>query len=178
VVGPRPKGYNQVQIIQCFLYVCTWDYNWQACQMDIDLLHHVSKWKDLQFYQGFTSWISSLPQRHFCPWMTAKLLLLGGYVSGGPLLLLFRWCRFLNIYIQKTCWNHQDIALWIWFLFLFIFLIIISFLYEGYIVIFTKDPTIYHRWFHPLHYSPFNRPPIIPGIVSTGLIYPFSYMNI
>jgi hypothetical protein len=34
---------------------------------------------------------------------------------------------------------------------------------------------IYHTWIQPLHHSPLSPYPI-PGIVSTGLIFPFTYM--
>jgi hypothetical protein len=34
---------------------------------------------------------------------------------------------------------------------------------------------IYHAWIHPLHHSPLSSPPPIPGIVSTDLIFPFTY---
>jgi hypothetical protein len=49
----------------------------------------------------------------------------------------------------------------------------------GYIVAFTKVLKIYqiyHIWIHPLHYSPLPSPPAIPGIVQTGIIFPFIYM--
>jgi hypothetical protein len=49
----------------------------------------------------------------------------------------------------------------------------------GYIVAFTKVPKIYqiyHTWIHPLHHSPLSYHPLIPGIVSTGFIFPFTYM--
>jgi hypothetical protein len=44
---------------------------------------------------------------------------------------------------------------------------------RGYTVAFTKVLTIYeifHIWIHPLHHSPCL--PSIPGIVSTGIIFP------
>jgi hypothetical protein len=50
----------------------------------------------------------------------------------------------------------------------------------GYIVAFTTVPTIYqiyHHWIHPLHHSPLSSPPPIPAVVSTGLIFPFTYMH-
>jgi hypothetical protein len=46
----------------------------------------------------------------------------------------------------------------------------------GYIVAFTKIFTIYHTWIHPLHNSPLSPPPLILGIVLTGLIFPFTFM--
>jgi hypothetical protein len=49
-------------------------------------------------------------------------------------------------------------------------------LYWGHIVTFTKVLTIYHSWIHPLHHSPLFPPPPIPGIVSKGLTFPFTYM--
>jgi hypothetical protein len=51
-------------------------------------------------------------------------------------------------------------------------------LYWGYIVAFTKVLTIYqlhHTGIYPLHYSPFPTC-TIPGIVSTGLIFPIINM--
>jgi hypothetical protein len=50
-------------------------------------------------------------------------------------------------------------------------------LYWGYIVTFTKVLTIHHSWIHPLHHSPLSPPSLIPRIVSTGLIFPFSYLS-
>jgi hypothetical protein len=47
----------------------------------------------------------------------------------------------------------------------------------GYIVAFTKVPTthqVYHTWIHPLHHSPLFPSPI-PAIVSTGLLFLFTY---
>jgi hypothetical protein len=46
----------------------------------------------------------------------------------------------------------------------------------GYNVTFTKVLAIYHSWIHPLYHSPVNSPPAIPGIVATGLIFPFTCM--
>jgi hypothetical protein len=50
-------------------------------------------------------------------------------------------------------------------------------LYWGYIVTFIKVLTIYHSWLHLLHHSLLSPPSPIPGIVSTGLIFPFSWMS-
>jgi hypothetical protein len=60
--------------------------------------------------------------------------------------------------------------------YLFIYFIVV--LSGGYIVAFTKVPTIYqiyHTWIHPLHHS-LSLPPSIPGIVSTCVIFPFTHM--
>jgi hypothetical protein len=46
----------------------------------------------------------------------------------------------------------------------------------GYTVAFTKVLKIYHTWIHRLHSSPLFPPPPIHGIVSTGIIFPFTYM--
>jgi hypothetical protein len=49
----------------------------------------------------------------------------------------------------------------------------------GYIVVLTKVLTmhqIYHTCIHPLHHSLSSPPPLIPGIVSADLIFPFIYM--
>jgi hypothetical protein len=35
---------------------------------------------------------------------------------------------------------------------------------------------IYHSLIHLPHHSPLSPPPPIPGTVSTGLIFPFTYM--
>jgi hypothetical protein len=63
------------------------------------------------------------------------------------------------------------------------FLLVSSFFnticWRGYFVVFTKVLTIYqiyHTWIRPFHYSPLSSSPLIPGIVSTGLISPFTYM--
>jgi hypothetical protein len=48
----------------------------------------------------------------------------------------------------------------------------------GYIVASTQVLTIeqiYHTRIHPLHHSPLSYPPPITGIVSTGIIFPFTY---
>jgi hypothetical protein len=51
-----------------------------------------------------------------------------------------------------------------------------SLLYCRYIVIFTKVLTIFHTWIHPLRHSPSSHPAPLPGIVWTGIIFPFAYM--
>jgi hypothetical protein len=48
-----------------------------------------------------------------------------------------------------------------------------------YTVAFTKVLTIYqiyHTWVHHFHYSSSCPPPPTPGIVSTDIIFPFTYM--
>jgi hypothetical protein len=50
---------------------------------------------------------------------------------------------------------------------------------EGYIVAFIdvlKIYQIYHTWTHSFHHSPLSLPSLIPGIVSTGTIFPLTYM--
>jgi hypothetical protein len=44
-------------------------------------------------------------------------------------------------------------------------------------VTFTKVPTIYHSWVYPFHHSPLFPSTPVSSIVSTGLIFPFSYTN-
>jgi hypothetical protein len=39
-----------------------------------------------------------------------------------------------------------------------------------------KVLTVYHTWIHPLHHSPLSLPPPIPRIVSTDILFPFTYM--
>jgi hypothetical protein len=49
----------------------------------------------------------------------------------------------------------------------------------GYIVAFTKVLTvyqIYHAQVHSLHLSPLLFPPPIPGMVSAGIIFAFTYI--
>jgi hypothetical protein len=46
----------------------------------------------------------------------------------------------------------------------------------GYMVAFRKVLKIYHTWIHSFHHSPLSPAPHIPGIVSTGLSFPFIYM--
>jgi hypothetical protein len=43
-------------------------------------------------------------------------------------------------------------------------------------VAFTKILTLY-QIYHPLHYSPSYNCPPFPGIVSTDIIFPFTYMH-
>jgi hypothetical protein len=43
-------------------------------------------------------------------------------------------------------------------------------------VTFIKVLTVYHSWTHSFQHSPLLPPPPIPGIVSTGLIFLFTYM--
>jgi hypothetical protein len=57
----------------------------------------------------------------------------------------------------------------------FLYTLFLLLLYWGHIVTFTKVLIIYHSWIYPLHHSPLSPLPI-PGTVSTGLIFPFSYM--
>jgi hypothetical protein len=48
-----------------------------------------------------------------------------------------------------------------------------------YIVVFTQVLTmyqIYHTWIYLLYHSLLFPPPLIPGTVSTGIIFPFTYM--
>jgi hypothetical protein len=48
----------------------------------------------------------------------------------------------------------------------------------GYTVAFTKVLTmyqIYHTWIHPLHHCPLTPPSPIPRMVSTGIIFAFTY---
>jgi hypothetical protein len=49
-------------------------------------------------------------------------------------------------------------------------------MFWGYIATFTNVLTIYHSWTHPLRHSHLSFPPPIPGMVSAGLIFPFTYM--
>jgi hypothetical protein len=50
-----------------------------------------------------------------------------------------------------------------------------SLLLWGYLVIFTKVLPMYHSWIHPLHLL---SPSSIPGIVSTGFIFPFFHTGV
>jgi hypothetical protein len=62
---------------------------------------------------------------------------------------------------------------------LFFFWPIFLLLCCGYIVASTKVLIIcqiYHTWIYPLHHSPLSLPTPILGIVSTGLIFPFTYI--
>jgi hypothetical protein len=81
----------------------------------------------------------------------------------------------------------QDIniieAIWVLFNLSFLFFLFTYFFYccsgWGYIVAFTKDITmyqLYHTWVHLLHYFPLYLTLPIPGIVSTGSIFPITYM--
>jgi hypothetical protein len=41
-------------------------------------------------------------------------------------------------------------------------------------VAFRKILTMYHAWIHPLHHSLLVPPPLIPEIISTDIIFPFT----
>jgi hypothetical protein len=80
--------------------------------------------------------------------------------------------KFCSLYIYACKYTHDHICIFIYIIY-FIFIIL---LHWGYIVTFTKVLTIYHSWIHSstiLLYLP----PSILRIVSTGLIFPFSYMS-
>jgi hypothetical protein len=63
------------------------------------------------------------------------------------------------------------------FIFLFYFPILFFYCYVGWgcIIAFIKVLKIYHTWIH-LHHSPLSPLSHIPGIVSTGIIFTFTYM--
>jgi hypothetical protein len=56
---------------------------------------------------------------------------------------------------------------------------LIFLLCRGHIVAFTKVLKIYqiyHTWIHPSHHSPLSPSPTIPGVLSTDIIFLFTYM--
>jgi hypothetical protein len=73
-------------------------------------------------------------------------------------------CQILYMYSQKPY------ILVLFFNLLFITVVL------GYIVIVTKVLTIYHSWIHPSIILLYPASPI-PGVVSTGFIFPFSYVS-
>jgi hypothetical protein len=101
--------------------------------------------------------------------------------------LVTTFSNFLLVRImKKVCWKYtsqglssdncifirQSICYINFSIFYFHFYYIVM---QGYIVMFTKVLRIYQSWIHPLHHSP-SLPLLIPGIVSTGLIFSFTYM--
>jgi hypothetical protein len=67
-------------------------------------------------------------------------------------------------------WKPQSLFSLIYNLFSFFLLL----LCWGHNVTVTKVLIIYHSWIQPLHHSPLSPSPPIPGIVSTGLIFPLA----
>jgi hypothetical protein len=56
-------------------------------------------------------------------------------------------------------------------------ILLLLLLYCRYSVTFTKILAIYCSWIHSaLHHSPLSLPAPIPGVISTGLIFPFTYI--
>jgi hypothetical protein len=77
----------------------------------------------------------------------------------------FQW-SFIDLY------TYVFDFLYVHSFFPFYFLLL---LFWVYIVTFTKFLTIYHSWIYSFFYSP-SSPHPIPGIVSTGLIFVFTYI--
>jgi hypothetical protein len=78
-------------------------------------------------------------------------------------------CTGCNVLLFFVIMVGEKLCIWVFFFYCCAGL--------EYIVAFTKVLTmyhIYHTWIHHLHCSPLSAP--IPGIVSMGIIFAFTYM--
>jgi hypothetical protein len=82
--------------------------------------------------------------------------------------LLFIWKSFFSVkfFYFSECFSK----------FYLFFIVVLSGGTFWHLWKFLKMYQIYHIWIHPLYHSPLSYHSPIPGIVSTGIIFAFTYM--
>ena len=90
VTEPKPKvSVTEPSEAESCFQVYYWDHNWQfSCLFKISLFVH-------GLNISLPIWSPQLPQRHLCPWMDAKLLLLRGGIRED---ILFGHLAFITLH--------------------------------------------------------------------------------
>jgi hypothetical protein len=162
--GQRLEGWH---LMMTFLQAQSWavqgiicQETWSVC-MCMSLLVSLPLIKSWEFNHGDSA-LRTLSNTDYLP----KTL---------PLNTIVKFLPFFFWYVLQKCPEKKSLyqKWFIWIIHFLFYLLIIFIVVLGYIVAFTKVLTIYQicQWNSPPpSFSP------IPGIVSTGFIFPFMYM--